>query len=41
MVIKDKNEIIKSERNDIEEKFTNLKKLKEIEYKEYESKVLL
>lgn len=34
MVVKEKNEEIKSERNDIEEKFINLKKLKEIEFKE-------
>lgn len=31
MVVKEKNENIKSERNDIEEKFINLTKLKETE----------
>jgi len=41
MVIKEKSEVIKAEKNDIESKFVNLNKLREVEFKEYESKNVL
>lgn len=39
--LKDENMVIKSERIDIEDKLANFVKLKSVEMKEYEHKILL
>jgi len=39
--LKDENMVIKSERVDIEDKLANFVKLKSVEMKEYEHKILL